>query len=207
MQRFVELVVLAVSVCVCTCLFIGSLHILDHFWHISHMLQNACGSCKTGWVSFVWFIICTMLVGFRWTGDECIRIDNWVFLYFVQTYISKYSGPHILSLPTLNLVQLDWTSLHFLCSIYSLRMRIFGCYDAELKNTNGMSTKFRVKKSVRLRQLKSEGKFCLSNLFLFSYFVLLTNKSTKYLECIGKKNKGKGSSSSGSTASGDAMIE
>ncbi|KAG6582130.1 uncharacterized protein LOC111457610 [Cucurbita moschata] len=49
----------------------------------------------------------------------------------------------------------------------------------ELKNTNGTSTKFRVKKSVRLRQLKSKGK----------------------------KNKGKGSSSAGSTASGDAMVE
>ncbi|XP_038901336.1 uncharacterized protein LOC120088229 isoform X1 [Benincasa hispida] len=49
----------------------------------------------------------------------------------------------------------------------------------ELKNTNRTSTKFHVKKSVRLRQLRSKGK----------------------------KNKGKSSSSSGSTASGDAMVE
>ncbi|KGN57224.1 uncharacterized protein LOC101207928 [Cucumis sativus] len=49
----------------------------------------------------------------------------------------------------------------------------------ELKNTNRTSTKFHVKKSVRLRQLRSKGK----------------------------KNKGKSSSSSGSKASGDAMVE
>lgn len=129
------------------------------------------------------------------------KYDLWKLKLLVAMYESSIGD---------NLLE---TSLHFTFCAWFLPLWLKDFYYflkcAGLKNTNRTSTKFHMKKSVRLRQLRSkEGKFILFTIFLLPIHLLhnFPINLSYVLKRAGKKSIGKSSSSSVSAASGDAMV-